>query len=187
MQSTLKITARDFDLPAWLETEIRQKTAKLERYCKDIIDCEVAIEAPAAGHHQKGGPYKVRIDLQVKGAELAISNRTAENLKAAVRDAYEAAQRQIGDHSQRMQREVKARASIPIARVSRVFAENGYGFITTPEGEEIYFHRNSVLDGKFDRLEPGTEVRFDEEQGESGPQATSVKVVDGYTQVLHKL
>jgi cold shock CspA family protein len=42
---------------------------------------------------------------------------------------------------------------------------------------EIYFHRNSVLDADFDKLKIGTEVRFVEEAGDKGPQASTVKVV----------
>jgi cold shock CspA family protein/ribosome-associated translation inhibitor RaiA len=186
MQSTLKITARDFALSTPLEAEIRGRVAKLERFSSDIIDCEVAIEAPV-GHHHKGGPYKVRIDLQIKGLELAISNRSADNLQVALREAFEAARRKLEDHSRRMQRETKRHESQPIARVSKLFADAGYGFIATPEGREIYFHRNSVLEPGFDKLQIGTEVRFDEEMGAQGPQATTVKALDTYTEVLHKL
>jgi ribosomal subunit interface protein len=186
MQSTLKITSRDFSIPEWLENEIRAKVTKLERFSKDLIDCEVAIEAPV-GHHQKGGPYNVRIDLQVKGKELAVSNRANTDLQAAVRDAFDAARRQLEDHSRQMQHKTKSHESTPVARVVRIFPEGGYGFIATPEGRELYFHRNSVLEPGFERLEVGTEVRFDEEMGEQGPQASTVKAIDTYTESLRKL
>jgi len=42
---------------------------------------------------------------------------------------------------------------------------------------EIYFHKNSVLGRAFPRLKVGTTVRFAEEQGERGPQASTVHVV----------
>jgi cold shock CspA family protein len=71
--------------------------------------------------------------------------------------------------------------------VARIFPQDGYGFIATPEGRELYFHRNSVLEPGFDQLEVGTEVRFDEEMGEQGLQATSVKAIDSYTESLRKL
>lgn len=128
----------------------------------------------------------MRINLQVKGAELAVSNRSAENLKAALLDAFDAARRQLEDHTHRMQCETK-RHNEPIARVSKIFREGGYGFLTTPEGRELYFHRNAVLGRDFDKLEVGTEIRYDEEMGEAGPQATSVKVIDNYTESLKKL
>jgi len=186
MESTLKITSRDFPLPDWLAQEIREKASKLERYCKDIIDCEVAIEAPV-GHHHKGGPYKVRIDLQVKGDELAVSNQSDADLRAAVREAFDAARRQLEDYSRVMQRNTKSHQSTPVARVVRLFPDGGYGFISTPEGRELYFHRNSVLAPGFDSLEVGTEVRFDEEIGEQGPQATTLKAIDSYTESPRKL
>jgi cold shock CspA family protein len=63
------------------------------------------------------------------------------------------------------------------ARVSKLVSTQDYGFLKTPEGREIYFHRNSVLNDAFSRLEIGTEVAFTEEEGERGPQATTVKLV----------
>jgi ribosomal subunit interface protein len=186
MQSTLKITSRDFNISAWLEDEIREKVSKLERFSQELIDCEVAIEAPV-GHHHKGGPYTVRIDLQVKRKELAVSKRSSTDLQAAVRDAFDAARRQLEDYSRQMQRKTKTHDSTPVARVARIFPKDGYGFIATPEGRELYFHRNSVLEPGFDQLEVGTEVRFDEEMGEQGPQATTVKAVDTYTESMRKL
>jgi ribosomal subunit interface protein len=186
MQGTLKITSRDFTIPDWVEEEIREKVSKLERVYKDIIDCEVAVEAPV-GHHKQGGPYNVRIDMQVKGEELVVSNHSNNDLQAAIRDSFHAARRQLGDYSRVMQRKTKTHESTPVARVVRLFPEAGYGFIATPEGRELYFHRNSVISPGFNHLEVGTEVRFDEEMGEKGPQATTVKVIDSYTESLRKL
>jgi cold shock CspA family protein len=54
----------------------------------------------------------------------------------------------------------------------------GYGFLMTPDGRELYFHRHSVLHDDFERLAVGTEVRFEEEEGEKGPQASTVQVVN---------
>lgn len=57
--------------------------------------------------------------------------------------------------------------------------EGDYGFLRTLDtGREIYFHRNSVSDRDFERLEVGTGVQFAEEEGEMGPQATTVQIVD---------
>ena len=62
-------------------------------------------------------------------------------------------------------------------KVLRVFPYEGYGFIDMSDGREVYFHRNSVVDGDFDRLAAGMEVRFSEEAGEQGPQASTVSLV----------
>ena len=62
--------------------------------------------------------------------------------------------------------------------IEKLFAEEGYGFIRALDDDrQFYFHRNSVLHDDFERLTIGTEVRFAAEQGEDGPQASSVQVV----------
>jgi cold shock CspA family protein len=72
---------------------------------------------------------------------------------------------------------VKVHEPTPYARVSKLFLHEGYGFLETADGREIYFHSNSVLEPGFDHLQIGTEVRFAEEQGAEGPQASTVAVV----------
>jgi cold shock CspA family protein len=52
-----------------------------------------------------------------------------------------------------------------------------YGMIKMPDGRQIYFHRNSVLDGAYDKLIEGSEVRFVEEAGDEGPQASTVILI----------
>jgi len=42
------------------------------------------------------------------------------------------------------------------------------------DGREIYFHRNSIVDGYFDALKTGDKVRFAEETGDRGLQAGTV-------------
>ena len=54
---------------------------------------------------------------------------------------------------------------------------------TTLDGREVFFHRNSVLDDGFRHLDIGTEVRFVEELGEKGPQASTVKLVGRHSHV----
>jgi cold shock CspA family protein len=62
--------------------------------------------------------------------------------------------------------------------VVRLFPARGYGFLAAEDGHEVYFHANSVLDGAFERLNVGSEVRYHEEPGEGGPQASSVAFSD---------
>jgi cold shock CspA family protein len=61
--------------------------------------------------------------------------------------------------------------------VAKLFPYEGYGFLRTPEGDELYFHRNAVLDGAFDRLQVSSRVRFVEDTGESGPHASTVALL----------
>ncbi|HTO43771.1 MAG TPA: cold shock domain-containing protein, partial [Burkholderiales bacterium] len=62
---------------------------------------------------------------------------------------------------------------------SELDSAQGFGRIETEDGRLIYFHRNSLIDGRFEDLTTGTEVRFAEEVGDLGPQASTVYVISG--------
>ena len=68
----------------------------------------------------------------------------------------------------------------PRGRIARLDYGKECGFIETPDGREIYFHRNSLLNADFDRIEIGDLVRFHEEAGEKGSQASTVHVEGKY-------
>jgi cold shock CspA family protein len=56
-----------------------------------------------------------------------------------------------------------------------VFREQGYGFVLTDDGEQVYFHRNAVKGGfAFDEIEEGDRVALNVEAGENGPQANAI-------------
>ncbi|SRR5712692_2658582 len=181
MQLPLQITAHDFSLPAGVEAEIREKAAKLDTYYDGIMRCRVTVDA-LVGHHHRGGPYTVRIDLTVPGTELVVNRQTDEDLSVAIRDAFDAMRRRLEDYARHQRGAVKTHETAPHARVSKLFREEGYGFLETSDGREIYFHSNSVLPPGFFQLEVGTEVRFAEEQGSKGPQASTV-IIDGKSRV----
>jgi cold shock CspA family protein len=55
----------------------------------------------------------------------------------------------------------------------------GFGFVELNNGNEVYFHRNSVIGKGFEPLEVGTPVRVVLAYDESpeGPQATTVEQI----------
>jgi ribosomal subunit interface protein len=174
MQLPLQITARDISLSEAAEADIRAKAANLETYYDGVMGCRVVVEGP--GRHHRKGPFTVRIDLSVPGAELVVDRQADEDLYVAIRDAFDAARRRLEDYARRQRGAVKSHEESHRAWVNRLFPGEGYGFLETPDGREIYFHRHSVLHPGFDRLAIGTEVRFVEEPGEKGPQASTVAI-----------
>ena len=183
IQRPLSVMSRDFVLPDAVETEIREKAAALDTYYERISGCEVTVEAPAIAHHRKGGPFLVRIRLTVPGTELVTDHQAEEELSLAIREAFDAARRQLEDHVRSLRGAVKSHAPELHGRVSKLFPQ--YGFLETPDGREIYFHHNSVLDRNFDHLEVGSEVRFVEEDGEQGPQASTVIITRKHSAADH--
>lgn len=181
MQLPLQVSFRNMPPSDAIEAAVRERAARLDRFFDRIMACRVVVEAPHQ-HHRKGKLYHVRIDLTVPGEELVVSREPAEHhayedVYVAIRGAFDEARRQLEDYVRRHREWKKPRVRPPHGRISRLFKEEGYGFLETADGREVYFHRNSVLREGFDRLEIGTEVRFDEEKGEEGPQASTVEIV----------
>jgi len=181
MQIPVEVSFRD--VPHWekAEEEVRQRAAELERYYDKITSCRVVVEAPHL-RHQKGQLYHVRIDLTVPGREIVVKrdppeHHQHEDLYLAIRNAFRAARRQLQDYVRERRGQIKVHDVPPHGRVSKIFPGQGYGFVETPDGREIYFHENAVLHEGFPGLEVGTEVRFVEVAGEKGPQASSVRAV----------
>lgn len=173
MAIPLQITAHNFELTDAIEREIRKNAEKLEKFYDRINRCRVVVEVPHR-HKRDGKLYNVRIDIRLPGKNLVIKREQHEDLYVAVRDAFSAAIRQIEDKARRERGDVKQHEEMEHARVSAIFFDEGYGFLRTPGGREIYFHENSVLNSGFKRLSVGIEVRYTEEMGEEGPQASTV-------------
>lgn len=183
MNVPLEISYHNMDRSETIDRLIRTKVEKLEQVCDHLSSCRIAVEK--AQHEHAGNPYRIRIDLTVPpGHELVVTRnpgegRPHERLPTVVRRAFDAARRQLQDLTEQQRGQVKRHAAQEAnAVVLRLFPEQGYGFLKALDGREIYFHRNSVLQRDFDRLEPGTGVRMVEEMGEKGLQASTVEIVD---------
>jgi CspA family cold shock protein len=61
--------------------------------------------------------------------------------------------------------------------IKRLIRNRGFGFINSSEGGEIFFHRNSLVDGDFEALNEDQKVEFEIENTDKGPSATNVRVV----------
>lgn len=176
MRIPLQITFRNMPHSDAIEAKIIEKSAKLDRFFDKIMSCRVVVDESQRRQH-KGKMYSVHLDMTVPGKELAISRIENEDPYVAARDAFNAAVRLLEEHGRILHGEVKSRVEPAKGRIVKIFPESDYGFIKTHDAREIYFHRNSVLDGvELAQLKFGTEVSFIEEQGDEGPQAARVSV-----------
>jgi ribosomal subunit interface protein len=115
MPVPLQISFRDMDPSPAVEARIREKAKKLERFFDRIVGCHVTVEAPHR-HHHKGKLYTVHIDVSVPGSDVHVGrtgpiNHAHEDVYVAIRDAFDAAARQLEDHVRRMRGDTKTRAS----------------------------------------------------------------------------
>lgn len=198
MKSELQITFRNIRPSKEVEEWVREEAAKLETLYSQLMGCYVAVELPHH-HHRKGSQYHVRLNLTVPRGEIVVKREPSlsaharqlgereikkhaevkvrhKDLRVAINDAFKAAGRRLQDYARRQRGNIKNHAPLSEARVSKVFPDQGYGFLTSDDGREIYFHKNSVLGRNFPRLKVGTVVRFVEEPGEKGLQASTVRI-----------
>lgn len=182
MQVPLEIVFENMDSSDSIRARIEDEVKKLAQFHDRITSCRVVIEAPK--HHKShGGLFETRIHMTLPG-HVEINAQKSPGLDHAhedayvtIRDAFAAARRQLQDKGQKLEGSVKQHEAPPQGKIARMFHYEGYGFIETTDGSEVYFDKNSVVDADFAKLETGQEVRFSEEMGNKGPQATSVHLI----------
>lgn len=173
----IQITSRGIELSKLQKEEIREKIERLGKYYERIMRCRVVMEAPHR-HKHEGRQFRVCIEMRVPGEDIIVKRQLNEDLDIALRDAFDAARREIEDYVRRQRGGVKYHEEPPQGRITSLFPDKGYGFLTTLDGREIYFHKNSVINRDFSQLKTGMRVRFAEEEGDKGPQASSVTIID---------
>ena len=62
-------------------------------------------------------------------------------------------------------------------KIKKLVHERGFGFISSMDGREIFFHQSSLVDVQFSGLQEGQSVEFEVEKSPKGPRAINVKVV----------
>jgi cold shock CspA family protein len=194
-----QVTFRGLPHSDELDVDIRERVAWLEQFYAGIVRCRVLIELPHR-HRHDGRHFHARIELTVPGSPpIVVSHEPSlhgrlkdveeeEHHKetevgsvhryaaVALREAFDAARRRLEDFAREQRGAIKTHDVPAHGEVVELERADGYGFIQAGENR-IYFHRASVLDDAFDELTIGTRVAFDEEKGEKGPQASTVRIL----------
>jgi len=180
METSPEIEFQGVTVAPQIRETIDRHLAQLEERWGRVTACRVVVKAPS-GRHRKGGLYEVHIRLALPDGRAVNVERTPtaderhSDLTFAIDDAFKHARRQLQDQVRRAQGQIKHHESPPIGTVVRIDPAGEFGFLETGDGQEVYFHRNSVLDNGFSRLHVGSRVSYAEEPGDKGTQATTVK------------
>ena len=160
MQITPEIVYHDVDRSEWVENYILERMQRLDKFAQGITRCHVTLTREHASH-QKGNRYSVMVEVRVPPQhDLAIKKEKEirdmrTQLPAVINLAFGAIERQLKRTAERRRYDQKqSNDEQPHGVVEKLFA-----------------------DGDFDRLAVGTEVRFSAEEGEKGPQASTVQLV----------
>lgn len=106
----LQISFHQMETSEAIETKIRDRAQKLEKFYDHITNCRVTVEVPHK-NQQKGKLYSIRIVISVPGSEIVSSragqDHSHEDINVSIRDAFDAVKRQLEDYSRTRRGEVK--------------------------------------------------------------------------------
>lgn len=114
MNLPLQITWRDVEQSDAIEAAIREHADKLSQFCDHIMSCRVTVETPH-GHKHKGKLHHITIDITAPRKEIVVSRDPAkhaahEDIYVSIRDAFDAARRQLQDYVRKQRGDVKTHA-----------------------------------------------------------------------------
>jgi ribosomal subunit interface protein len=108
MEIPIQITFHGLANSPALEAAIRERADKLDRFHHHVMSCRAVVEE-VARHKNQGKEFAVRLDIKVAGGEVAVNREHSEDAFVAVRDAFDAARRQLEDLARRQRGDVKSR------------------------------------------------------------------------------
>lgn len=183
METPLELSFRNLQPSESVEGLVRERVARLEQLHRRITSCHVFIGAPHR-RHRKGNQYEITIEVRVPGTELAVNRKPGdvnahEEINVAIRDAFNAMERQLKNWKRKMSGEVKVHDSELQGRIAEIDHEKGFGQIAATDGRLVYFHENSVVGGNFGTLGTGDPVELvvQSDESEIGPQASTVRPI----------
>lgn len=188
MQGPIEIAFHNIDSSEWAEEHIRKRIAELEQIFDRMASCRVRVDKRAKPNGESIPPV-VRIEIGIPGrADLVVSHEPEflqrkfqrPDLQKAINEAFRIAERQLVELKNQRHGRTKApqhdAQNQRLGQVAELNPDQDFGFLLTPEGTLLYFHRNSMLSGDFAALARGDQVYFVEGVGDTGPIATKVRV-----------
>ncbi|HEV7866147.1 MAG TPA: HPF/RaiA family ribosome-associated protein [Chthoniobacteraceae bacterium] len=183
MQVPLEIAYHQVSKSEAIDALIREKMDHLEQFCDHITSCAIVVERPHL-HERSGNPFRVRLDLHVPPGHEIVAvagqehNEMHDELQTVVIDAFDKAERQLKELTERQRGETKKHEdAAPVAVISQLDLATGRGTITDLTGRDIYFDRSNVIGKEFEALAVGMAAVYTEDAAEEEPRAKTVSVL----------
>ena len=99
MTNDFQIVFHNIDQSASISDAVNKRISKLQRFCDRILAGRVVLDSPHNNHH-KGKVYSVVLEIHTPSKEVRVNqeqhdNHAHEDLYVAIRDAFNAAERQL--------------------------------------------------------------------------------------------
>jgi len=181
MDVPVEIVFHNMQSSSSVEAEIRSRVEKLDLLYNHLVGCRVSVEL-LHRRHQTGNLFNVHVEMRVPGEELVVSHEPHHardrfvdpDVMVALRTAFKTAERRLVDFKKKQRGDVKVHPDSFAGQVTQLYPDEDHGFLLTNEGTQLYFHRNSLMNGDFGKLQRGDEVHFVEGDGDTGPTAVKV-------------
>jgi ribosomal subunit interface protein len=191
MQIPIEIAFRNIEHNDDAKAAILDHVARLERIYRRMTTCRVRVDQRNQNANETIPPV-VHIEISVPGHKEIVVAHDADHLQRkyqtpdlhnAINEAFRIAERRLSKYKDRLEDHGSAERGHEAAnefrgQIAEVTPERDFGYVITKEGGLLYFHRNSMLSGAFDKLCRGDEVTYVEDIGDTGPTASKVRVVE---------
>jgi ribosomal subunit interface protein len=191
MQIPVEISFHNIASSPDAEAAIRDHVARLERIYERMTTCRVCVDQSNQNSNETIPPV-VRIEISVPGhKDIVVSHEPAHlqrkfqapDLSNAINEAFRIAERRLSKYKDKRTDHGISELTHEAAnefrgQVAELTPGDDHGFLMTKEGGLLYFHRNSLLSGDFDRLHRGDDVSYVETMGDTGPIASKVRVLE---------
>ncbi len=203
METTAEIMFKGVNRTIYIDKLITKGIAKLERVCNYIIGTHVTVEQIQT-RHRTDNPYRILVEISIRDRPDIVVERLSNKVKKTVDDpdlinsrpvrkrnareealpafiisTFDSARRELEKVIDKQRGAVKVhpqqRAQGMVEKISR---DEQYGFLRSLDGQSVYFNRNSVLHNHWEKLKVGTAVRYTQEVGDKGLQASTVEPVE---------
>ncbi len=172
----LKIEARNVELRKGWQTKIEEEQEKLIRHYPNFV-LHLRVSIAATTHYKEGG-FEIKLVASVPNDTVVVT-RKAETVRGALTESFDVLTLQLKEIQRKKRKSKKqpnhAEATDGLGIIRKLSPHESYGFITSVDERDIYFHENSLKNINMDELSEGDSVIFGETIGDKGPQASWVR------------
>lgn len=185
MQVPPEIAFRDVEPSDNLKERILDGIDKLEKVYPNLVSCRTTVTDTTPDRHS-GNTYRVRLEIGIPSRTIIVDERDPEatdhrTVTQTIREAFQIGRKRLMKAKELQRGEVKMHDLPPHGRVTRLLTDDTgvrYGFLTSRDGRQVYFHEEALVDLEYGDLEVGDEVRFAAAEGDDGLQASTVAPLD---------
>ena len=172
----LKIEARNVELRKGWQDKIEEEKEKIVRYYANyVLHLRVSIEATTS--HKEGG-FEVKLIATVPNDTVVVSRR-GEGVRPLLIEAFDVLSAQLKEILRKKRQTVKqneaGQEGDKVGIIRKLSPHESYGFITSADERDVYFHENALKNINIEDLSEGDSVVFGETLGDKGPQASWVR------------